>query len=185
VQSGDDEILLRMNRRYTRHDYLKVIRKFHELMPDVSLSTDVIVGFCGETHEQFMNTYRLFEEVRFDMAYIAEYSPRPGTASHRLFQDDVPLKEKSKRFHILNDLLEQISTENHKNWIGKTVNVLVEKCENDICIGRTEHFRLLHFPGDSSMIGEILPVKVIDSTHWGLLGTYVLRSIETTIPQQP
>lgn len=173
VQSGDNEILKRMNRRYTRERYLEVIEKFRRVLPDISFSTDVIIGFCGETSEQFMNTYRLFEEVRFDMAYISPYSPRRGTVSSRFFRDDVPQEEKMRRFHLLNNLLKQIARENHRQYIGRTVEVLVEKCEGRMCSGRSESFRIVEFPGNQDLIGTIISVRVVGAREWMLQGELI------------
>lgn len=104
VQSGDDEILKKMNRRYTVGQYKNLVKKIREKMPDINLSTDIIVGFPGETKRQFENTKKLFKEFNFNIAYISKYSPRPGTAASRL-EDDVPIKEKKRREKCLSDLL--------------------------------------------------------------------------------
>lgn len=105
VQSGDDKILKRMNRSYSASQYKDLVRKIRERMPDVNLSTDVIVGFPTETKEQFENTAKLFKEVKFNIAYIAKYSPRPGTAASKL-KDDVPLEEKKRREKCLRKLIQ-------------------------------------------------------------------------------
>ena len=170
IQSGDNEVLKRMNRRYTRERYIEIAEKFRSVIPEMSLSTDIIVGFCGETEDQFQNTYRLFEELRFDMAYLSEYSPRRGTVSARFYEDDVSQKEKKRRFHVLNDLLRKISTENLKNYVSRTQEVLVESCKKGILSGRTDTFRLVHFQGDSSAIGKIVPVHITSSREWELHG---------------
>ncbi len=104
VQSGDNEILRKMNRPYTVQQYIKLVKKIREKIPDINLSTDVIVGFPGETKKQFNNTAKLFKEIKFNVAYISKYSPRSGTAAFRL-KDDVPIKEKKRREKILMDLL--------------------------------------------------------------------------------
>ena len=100
VQSGDDKILKKMNRPYTVKQYKNLVKKIRKKMPNIFLSTDVIVGFPGETRKQFENTKKLFEEIQFDMAYISRYSPRPGTAAAKL-KDNVPQKEKKRREKIL------------------------------------------------------------------------------------
>ncbi len=189
IQSGDNEILKRMNRRYTRERYIEIVQKFRSVMPQMSLSTDIIVGFCGETQKQFQNTYLLFEELRFDMAYISQYSPRRGTVSARFYQDDVPQKEKKRRFHLLNNLLKQIATENHRQYVGRTVEVLVEKCEERICSGRSEAFRIVEFPGSPELVGEIVPVRITASREWMLKGEPVFQKLyqneiilHTTLP---
>ncbi|MDI6602783.1 MAG: MiaB/RimO family radical SAM methylthiotransferase [Patescibacteria group bacterium] len=107
VQSGDNEILKKMNRSYTIEQYKNLVKKIRKKIPDINLSTDVIVGFPGETKKQFENTVKLFKEIKFNMAYIAKYSPRPGTAAFKL-KDNVALDEKKRRYKVLNDLLENL-----------------------------------------------------------------------------
>jgi len=104
VQSGDNEILKRMNRPYTIEQYKNLVKKIREKIPDINLSTDVIVGFPGETKKQFQNTAKLFKEIKFDYAYIAKYSPRPGTAAFKL-KDNVPWQEKKRREKILREII--------------------------------------------------------------------------------
>ncbi|MBI2041816.1 MAG: MiaB/RimO family radical SAM methylthiotransferase [Candidatus Nealsonbacteria bacterium] len=104
AQSGDNEILKKMNRPYTAEQYIKLVKKIREKIPDINLSTDVIVGFPGETKKQFENTVKLFKKIKFDIAYISKYSPRSGTAAFRL-KDDVPIKEKKRREKILMKML--------------------------------------------------------------------------------
>lgn len=111
-QSGDNEVLRRMNRWYTREEYLTLVKKIKEKIPEVSLTTDIIVGFPGEKEEAFLNTLKLAKEVGFQKAYISEYSPRPQTAAWKVFPDDIPHEEKNRRFHILDDFI------NRKNIIG-------------------------------------------------------------------
>jgi len=175
VQSGSDEVLRRMNRNYTAADYLKIVADIKKQMPDCALSTDIIVGFPGETDEQFMETYRLFKEVEFDMSFTARFSPRRGTAAQKLMTDDVPAKEKARRWHLLNDLLKEISVRKHKQFLGQTVEVLVEgfDAEKGVCTGRTEHFKYIEFPGTEEMVGEFVPVKVNKGLLWMLKGEAV------------
>jgi len=104
VQSGDDKILKRMNRNYTVKEYKNLVKKIRKKIPEIKLSTDVIVGFPGETEKQFQNTVKLFKEIKFNWAYIAKYSPRPGTAAFKL-KDNIPLEEKKRREKILRELL--------------------------------------------------------------------------------
>jgi len=133
VQSGDDEILKKMNRPYTIAKYKKLIQKIRSkfakiregLERNIAISTDIIVGFPGETKKQFGNTVKLFKEIKFDMAYIAKYSPRPGTAAAKL-KDDVSPKEKERRRKILTEILKETALEKNKKYIGRTVEVLIE-----------------------------------------------------------
>ncbi len=173
IQSGDDEILKRMNRKYTVAQYKKIIGKIRKRIPGCAISTDIIVGFCGETREQFMNTYNLFKKIKWDLAYIAKYSPRPGTVSAKMFKDDVPAKEKSRRFHALNDLLRKISLEKHKKFAGKKIKVLVENCRARICVGRSEHFKIVQFKSSKNLVGKIVPIKITKAMEWILEGAAI------------
>lgn len=173
VQAGSNVMLRRMNRPYTRERYLELISKIRRAIPDCAISTDIIVGFCGETEAQFEETYALFEEVRWDMAYLSQYSMRKFTAAHRTMKDDIPRAEKERRWHRLNDLLTKISLEKHKAFVGSTVEVLVERCEDGICEGRSEHFKRTQFPGTPELIGQIIPVKVADAFEWNLKGEVI------------
>ncbi|MBI2464240.1 tRNA (N6-isopentenyl adenosine(37)-C2)-methylthiotransferase MiaB [Candidatus Peregrinibacteria bacterium] len=175
VQSGDNEVLKRMNRRYTKERYLEIIEKFRRALPNCRFTTDIIVGFCGETKEQFMNTCRLFEEVRFDMAYISQYSPRKGTVSYRFMKDDIPRAEKAQRFNDLNGILRRVSRENNIASVGSNMEILVERCENGICAGRSETFRLVHFPGDSELIGHFVPVTITKARDFDLQGEIAFK----------
>lgn len=170
VQAGSNAVLRKMNRPYTREHYLGLIAKIRKAIPDCAISTDIIVGFCGETREMFEETYSLYKKARFDMAYLAQYSKRPRTAAYRIMKDDVPVKEKSKRWHKLNNLLTKISLEKHKAFVGKIVEVLVERCAKRICEGRSEHFKRVQFPGGKELIGQIVPVKVKKALEWNLRG---------------
>jgi len=170
IQSGSNEILRRMNRKYTVEQYEKIIEKIRAKIPDCAISTDIIVGFCGETREQFMETYNLFKKIKWDMAYIAKYSPRPGTVAAKMLKDDVPAKEKSRRFHMLNKLLQKISLEKNKKFIGRTVRVLVENYNKGINTGRSEHFKIVKFKSSKSSVGKIIPVKITKAMEWLLWG---------------
>ncbi len=171
LQSGDDEILRQMNRRHTRDYYLQLIDTIKKAWPGVAITTDIIVGFPGETEEQFQNTVNIMETVKYDMAYIAEYSPRPGTASERFFKDDISPNEKRRRKDVLNGVLKKTALEKNNLLIGKTVRVLVdtydkEKKQNG---GKTEGFKTIHFSGDNR-VGQFEDITVTDATAWGLQG---------------
>lgn len=170
VQAGSNAMLRRMNRPYTRERYLELIKKIRDAMPDCAISTDIIVGFCGETEEMFEETYCLFEEVRWDMAYLAQYSMRKFTAAYRVMKDDVPKAEKERRWHRLNEILTRISLEKHRAFVGKTVEVLVERCDNGVCEGRSEHFKRTQFNGTPDLIGQIVSVKVTEGYEWHMTG---------------
>lgn len=173
IQAGDDEILEKMNRKYTAKHYLELIEKIRKkyakqnMIP--AISTDVIVGFPGETKEQFENTKKTMEIVGYDMAYIAQYSPRPGTAAAK-FKDDVPKEEKKKRERVLTDVLRRSALENNRKLIGQIVDVLVESCEDGACLGKTRTFKTVKFEGDSNKLGEFVKIKIDEAGAWGLKG---------------
>jgi len=169
VQSGDDEILKKMNRPYNIEQYKETIRKIIEEVPDISLSTDVIVGFPGETENNFQNTVRLFREIRFDMAYIAQFSPRPGTAAFEL-KDSVSHQEKERRWRILTDALKETALEKNKNYLGKEIEVLVEEDKNGFLLGKTKNYKTIKFRGDSNLVGQFIKVHITQTLPWGLKG---------------
>lgn len=174
LQSGDDEILKKMNRYYTQRDYLKLAKKIKDRISGVVISTDVIVGFPGETEKQFANTCRVFKEVGFDMAYISEYSPRPKTAAAKLV-DDVPNVVKAKRKKILNDdYLAKSSLANKKRLLNKVIPVLVSKNNRKgTLIAYTQGLQQVHLEGDKSLIGKIIDAKITEVFIWGMKGTTI------------
>lgn len=170
IQSGDDNILKVMNRHYTRADYLKLIKKIRKCIPGVAIVTDVIVGFPGETEEQFANTCRVFAEVGYDMAFIAEYSPRPKTAAAKLV-DDVPRVVKKRRKRILNDdYLMKSALANNRKLVEQTVPVLFHRKKRDGYIGYTEGLKQVHVKSNGNLVGQLLPVKITRALKWGLEG---------------
>lgn len=171
VQSGDDEVLKRMNRPYTTDQYREIIRKLREKIPDISISTDIIVGFCDETEEEYENTINFFKEMNFEHAYIAQYSERKGTFAFKHLDDNIPSAIKSKRWHKLNDLLREQSTEALQKFIGKTTEVLVEHKEGETYMGRSANFKTVRFKdSQKDLIGKIIPVKIETSREWDLIG---------------
>jgi tRNA-2-methylthio-N6-dimethylallyladenosine synthase len=170
VQSGDNKTLKRMNRPYTIEHYKNIIQKLRKAIPEISITTDIIVGFCGETNREFKNTYKFFKEMGFEHAYIAQYSDRKGTTANRFMKDDIPQKVKKQRWNRLNSLLEKQSKKVLKKFIGKTVNVLVETQKNKQCTGRSKHFKTVQFKSDQNLAGEIVPVKITSSKEWILEG---------------
>lgn len=172
VQAGNNEVLRRMNRNYTREDYLKIIAEIKRQIPDCALSTDIIVGFPGETDEQFEDTYSLFEEVEFDMSFTARFSPRRGTAAEKLMTDDVSPEEKARRWHKLNDLLKVVSQKKHAQFMGQTLEVLVETYDEKtgLCTGRTPHFKKTEFPGNAELVGKLIDVKIKETLTFLLKG---------------
>ena len=126
IQSGDNTILRKMNRFYTANDYQKLVKNIRKAMPSISLSTDIIVGFPGETKKQFRNTAKLMQKIGFDMAYISKYSPRPKTVAAKKYKDDISLEEKKRRFDVLNKILRASGLKNNKKYYGKDMPVLVD-----------------------------------------------------------
>ena len=169
VQSGDDAVLKRMVRGYTVDQYRRLITKIRQHIPGVSLATDVIVGFPGETEEQFMSTYRLLEEVRFDTVHVAIYSLRPGTAASRL-PDDVPQEEKERRCRVIEKLQEDIAGEINQRLLGETVEVLVEEKHKGKWKGRTRTNKLVFFEDDGDWRGKLAQVKVAWAGPWSMQG---------------
>jgi len=164
VQAGDNLILKKMNRKYTREHYIKLIKKVRKNIPDMSLSTDVIVGFPGETKKQFANTAKLFREIKFDMAYIAQYSPRPQTTAYNL-KDNVSKTEKKRREKVLNQILKKTALVNNKRLIGKTLEVLVESKKNNFYYGKTKTFKTVKFKSNlSSLTGKFVKINLTPGT---------------------
>jgi tRNA-2-methylthio-N6-dimethylallyladenosine synthase len=180
VQSGDDAILKRMVRGYTVDQYRRLVAKIRQRIPGVSLATDVIVGFPGETEEQFMNTCRLLDEIRFDVVHVAPYSPRPGTAASRL-ADDVPQEAKERRRRIVEELQENIAGEINQQFLGKTVEVLVEEKHKGKWKGRTRTHKLVFFEdalplsppklgGRKGGRGKLAQVRITWAGPWSMQG---------------
>jgi tRNA-2-methylthio-N6-dimethylallyladenosine synthase len=171
VQCGSNEVLRRMNRKYTREQFLDVINKVKAARPGIALGSDIIVGFPGETREQFNETLSLYEEVGFDISYNAQYSPRSGTLGVKLYQDDISKEEKRDRWDELQVLMEKIALEKNKAFIGKQVNVLVEKVDNGYASGNSHELKLTRFKcDDASLVGKIVPVTVNAVKSWVLEG---------------
>lgn len=179
VQSGNNEILRRMNRKYTREEYLELVNKIKKAIPNVTLTTDIIVGFPNETEEQFQDTLRLVEEVGFESAYTFIYSPREGTPA-AVQEDNVSQEEKRDRLARLNELVNNMSAKAMKSYEGKVVKVLVEgesKKDPNILSGYTEKNKVVNFKGPKSVIGEIVDVKITEAKTWSLDGELVSSEV--------
>jgi len=170
VQSGDNEILKRMLRRYTIAQYRELVAKIRERIPPVALATDVIVGFPGETEKQFMNTYDLLGEIRFDVVHVAAYSPRPGTAASHL-PDDVPPQEKERRRQAVDELQGQIAGEINALLLGQTVKVLVEEQHKGKWRGRTRTNKLVFFEDKGDRRGKLAQVRITWTGPWSMQGS--------------
>ncbi len=175
-QSGSSRVLKAMNRHYDREMYLDEIRRLRELIPHIVLTSDVIVGFPGETQEEFEETLSLIEEVRFDALFTFIYSPREGTPAAKM-PDPMSKEQKSKNFQKLLDVQNRISAEKHAAYVGKTVRVLVDgrntQDKNHNLTSRTDGGRLVHINGDESLIGTWQQAKILRSSTWALFGELV------------
>jgi len=170
VQAGDDEILARMRRGYTADDYRRLVVRIRRAVPGVSIATDVIVGFPGETEEQFRRTYELLEELRLDKAHIARYSPRPQTFAARRYEDDVSPEEKERRRRTLDELQARIAAEINSRLLGRTVEVLVEGKKKGRWWGRTRSNKLVFFRDGRELLGRLTLVRVTWTGPWSLVG---------------
>jgi tRNA-2-methylthio-N6-dimethylallyladenosine synthase len=173
IQSGDDNMLQRMNRKHTLDDYRHIIHTIRRLLPEATIFTDIIVGFTGETEEEFENSRKAMEEFKYNMAYIAQYSVRPGAVAS-LWADDVPKAKKRERYHILTDELMKHSLVYNQGLIGKTQKVLVTGYDrkNGFLTGHTEGKIVIRFQSrDKSLIGQIVTVKVTSATALSIEGT--------------
>ncbi|GGK13076.1 tRNA-2-methylthio-N(6)-dimethylallyladenosine synthase [Caldalkalibacillus thermarum] len=175
VQSGNNEILKLMGRKYTREEYLELVRKIRAAIPNVSLTTDIIVGFPNETEEQFEDTLSLVKEVKFDSAFTFIYSPRHGTPAAQM-EDNVPEDVKKERLYRLNALQNEISRRKNEALRGQVVEVLVEgesKNNPDVLAGRTRTNKLVNFKGSKDAIGKLVHVKITEPQTWTLKGEQV------------
>ena len=170
VQAGDDEVLSRMRRGYTVADYRTLVESIRRGVPGISLTTDVIVGFPGETAEQFENTRTLIEELRFDAVHLAAYSPRPGTEAAEKYPDDVPRAEKERRLACLEALQSNIASEINASCIDSTVEVLVENEHKGKWRGRERHGKLVFFKGKAGLKGQLVTIKISGAGPWSLQG---------------
>ena len=174
-QAGNDRILKVMNRRHTRTEYLEKIRALKALIPDIVLTSDVIVGFPGETAEEFEDTLRVLEEVRFDALFTFIYSPRPGTPAAEM-DDSMPREEKLANFNRLTALQDAISEEKHAAYVGKTLRCLIDGLSDDSrwdLTARTPGNRLIRVVGNPSALGQFRDVKITGANKWSLFGELI------------
>ncbi len=168
IQAGDDEVLVNMKRGYTQQNYRDLVAKIRSQIPDSSIATDIIVGFPGETEEQFMETYRLLSDLKLDVAHLARYSLREGTLATRRMEDNVPEEEKMRRLHMLDDLQEQIVAEINKKYLGETVEVLFEDKVKNRWRGRTPTNKIIFVETEDNLRGKLLPVTVTWTGPWSM-----------------
>ena len=172
VQAGSSDVLKRMNRKYTREQYLELVSKLRKAVPDIAISTDIIVGFPGETEEDFRQTLELAEEVRYDSAFTFLYSPRPGTPAAE-YEDQIPETVKHERFGRLVETMNRISAEKNVAYVGRTCRVLVDgpdKKASGMLNGRTEGFKLVDFEGPEELTGQMVDVEITGSNTFSLRG---------------
>lgn len=174
VQSGNTDILKLMGRRYTKEEYLTLFNKLKEKIDNVSISTDIIVGFPNETKEQFEDTIDLVNKCKFDLAYTFIFSKRVGTPAEKM-KDSITLEEKEQRLYRLNDLINKYALENNKKLENKTVKVLVEapSDKEGYLMGYTDTNKLVNLKGEKNLIGQIVDVKITEAKTWSLNGEYV------------
>ena len=175
LQSGSTNVLKLMNRKYTKEQYLELVEKMKKRIPNLTLSTDIIVGFAGETEEDFEDTLDVVRKVRYDSAYTFIYSKRTGTPAAAM-ENQVPEEVVKERFDRLLHEVQGISAEITKSIEGETVPVLVEEINTqneELLTGRLSNNAVVHFPGDASLIGEILPVKLVESKGFYYMGEIV------------
>jgi tRNA-2-methylthio-N6-dimethylallyladenosine synthase len=175
AQAGDDKIIAAMNRKYTVKHYLGLVKKLRQAMPEIGLSTDIIVGFPGETKAQFVNTEKLLRQAKYDMIYLARFSPRPGTVAAKL-KDNVTPKEKQRREEALNEILKKTAWQNNQRYLRKTIKVLVqEKNKRGEWLGKNEQFITVKILGaaESNLKGRFAQIKINESKDFGLTGTLV------------
>ncbi len=178
IQAGDDTVLRRMARGYNVDLYERLVSYMRSSIPNLGLSTDIIVGFCGETEAQFENTLDLLRRVRFDVVHVAMYSPRDGTASERLWEDDVPREEKKRRLHEVERIQERVSSEINAALVGTRQEVLVEGTRQGKWYGRTRHNKIVFFESDEYLPGRVVPLEITSASSWSLQGRLVRAVID-------
>jgi tRNA-2-methylthio-N6-dimethylallyladenosine synthase len=182
IQAGDDEVLANMKRGYTQREYRKLVEMIRAIIPDCSIATDIIVGFPGETHEQFMQTYSVLEDLRLDVAHLARYSSREGTVASRRMQDDVPAGVKMERFRALEALQEGILSDINQRYLGASVEVLFEEKVRDRWKGRTPTNKLVFIESDEDLRGKLVPVTITWTGPWSMQGGSVPEPAQVLLP---
>jgi tRNA-2-methylthio-N6-dimethylallyladenosine synthase len=175
VQAGDDQVLENMKRGYSSDDYRRLVGHIRERLQDkpggVSIATDIIVGFPGETEDQFQHTYDLLEELKLDVSHLARYSTRPGTVATRRMEDNVTNGEKMRRFRLLEDLQERITADINARLLGQRLEVLFEEKVKGRWKGRTTTNKLVFVESDQDLRGKVLPVTITWTGPWSMQGS--------------
>jgi len=170
LQAGDDRILEAMQRQYTYNDYRSLILQTRQMIPDIALSTDIIVGFPGESEDQFENTFKAIEDLRFDAVHIAAYSTRSQTYASEHFRDDVPYEVKMQRLRRLEELQKEILTEINRQLVGQKLEILVEGEKGAKWFGRTYSDKLVFFTGGQNYTGRLVSINIKSASPWSLQG---------------
>ena len=181
IQAGDDDVLENMKRGYTQADYRKLIAQIREEVPKCSIATDIIVGFPGETDEQFEHTYQLLADLKMDVAHLARYSPRKGTVSKRRMKDDVSDKVKRERFHRLESLQKTIASEINARLLGETLPVLFENKVKGRWRGRTSTNKLVFVETDDDLRGQVISVRITWTGPWSMQAQLLKQPSEPII----
>ena len=179
VQAGDDEVLKAMRRPYTRQEFKDLVGRIRDIVPHSSLATDIIVGFPGETGEQFQRTVELIAELRPDKVHCAAYSPRPGTIAGRTMEDDVSKEEKTRRRVQLEDLQQGILTEINSALLGQEVDILVEGRRDGKWHGRTRTDKLVFFQSEDEYLGQLVNLNITKTGPWSLQGELVQSQVNS------
>jgi len=183
VQAGDDEVLANMHRGYTAEDYRRLVHSIRSHVAQVSIATDIIVGFPGESESQFQHTVDLLVDLKLDVAHLARYSPRPGTVAERRMKDDVPEAEKWRRFRLLEELQEKIATEINARYLGQTVEVLFEDKVRNRWRGRTPTNKLVFVESDADLRGQVKKATITWAGPWSMQAA-LSGSSNLTLPLQ-
>lgn len=178
-QSGDDKVLKQMRRGYTNKEYRELVYKIRDRIPGVTLSTDLIVGFCGETNSQFANTLNLIKDIRFDKIHSAAYSVRSGTIAHRQYSDDVPDDVKKDRLKTIDSEQQTILSEINSTLMGETQEILVEGKKKGRWFGRNRNDKLVFFDDEKCKPGDMVDIEINETSPWFLQGSPVTSSLST------
>jgi len=176
IQAGNDKVLFQMNRKYTAKQYLRLIKKikaaYEKFKPGVpyAISSDIIVGFPGETKKQFLDSAKIMKEVKFDMVYFGQYSSRPGTIAWKM-KDNVSKKEKARRKKYLNGILKKTALENNRKYLGKILEILIQKEKDGFCFGKTRTLKNIRIPLENkTLTGKFVKAEIIKANPWNIEG---------------
>jgi tRNA-2-methylthio-N6-dimethylallyladenosine synthase len=181
IQAGDDEVLANMKRGYTQQDYRNLVDKIRTKIPDCSIATDIIVGFPGETEDQFMQTYKVLGDLKLDVAHLARYSSREGTVATRRMDDNVSEEEKMRRFRMLEEQQEGIIEEINKKYLGRTVEVLFEEKVKGRWKGRTPTNKLVFLESDEDLKGKTIPVSITWTGPWSMQAAVLHQTLPVIV----